>query len=301
MTITLVELNGLKLSTGCPILQQTIGTILVHAAMMTTSNGNFFRVTGHLCEENHRSPVISRYKGPWRGALMFSLICIWINGWVKNREAGDLRRHRIHYDVTVIFCTVPLPFTKWQDVLSWDLTDSGSREIWWNDIWYQHGRAVLKFGRRIDSNDEGTHVRCQIFHYNDVIMRASASQITSLTIVYSTVYSRRRSKKTPKLHVTGLCGGNSPVTGEFPAQRASNAENGPIWWRHHDHLSEGYILKSCQNCTLRVKISRGAPLEVQNGTQQDLNKMIDLVNLGGKKSVSSWKCGASKLDPLRSE
>ena len=44
---------------------------------------------------------------------------------------------------------------------------------------------------------------------------------------------RRRSKKTTKLRVTGLCEGNSPVTGEFPAQRASNAENVAIWWRHH--------------------------------------------------------------------
>ena len=43
----------------------------------------------------------------------------------------------------------------------------------------------------------------------------------------------RRSKKTSKLRVTGLCEGNSPVTGEFPAQRASNAENVSIWWRHH--------------------------------------------------------------------
>ena len=45
---------------------------------------------------------------------------------------------------------------------------------------------------------------------------------------------RRRSKKTSKLRVTGLCEGISPVTGEFPAQRASNAENVSIWRRHHD-------------------------------------------------------------------
>ena len=45
---------------------------------------------------------------------------------------------------------------------------------------------------------------------------------------------RRRSKKTSKLRVTGRCVGNSPVTGEFPTQRASNAENISIWWRHHD-------------------------------------------------------------------
>ena len=44
---------------------------------------------------------------------------------------------------------------------------------------------------------------------------------------------RRRSKKTSKLRVTGLCVGNSPGTGEFPAQMASYAENVSIWWRHH--------------------------------------------------------------------
>ena len=44
---------------------------------------------------------------------------------------------------------------------------------------------------------------------------------------------RRRSKKTSKLRVTGLCVGNSPVTSEFPAQMASNAENVSIWWHHH--------------------------------------------------------------------
>ena len=52
----------------------------------------------------HRSPVNSPHKGQWRGALMFSLICAWINAWVNNREAGDLRCHYIHYDVTVMDC-----------------------------------------------------------------------------------------------------------------------------------------------------------------------------------------------------
>ena len=44
----------------------------------------------------------------------------------------------------------------------------------------------------------------------------------------------RRSKETLKPRVTGLCAENSPVTGEFPAQKASNAENVSIWWRHHE-------------------------------------------------------------------
>ena len=50
----------------------------------------------------HRSPVNSPHKSQWRGALMFSLIFVWTNGWVNNRGAGDLRRHRAHNDVTVI-------------------------------------------------------------------------------------------------------------------------------------------------------------------------------------------------------
>ena len=53
----------------------------------------------------HRSPVNSPHKVQWRGALMFSFICIWINGWVNNRKAGDLRRYRTHYDFTVMLLT----------------------------------------------------------------------------------------------------------------------------------------------------------------------------------------------------
>ena len=72
-------------------------------------------------------------------------------------------------------------------------------------------------------------------------MGAIASQITSLTIVYSTGHSRRW-KKTSKFRVTGLCAENSPGTGEFPAQIASNAEHVSIWWRHHafNHVENQY-------------------------------------------------------------
>ena len=68
------------------------------------------------------------------------------------------------------------------------------------------------------------------FHYNDVIMSTTASQITNCLL---NLLFRRRSKKTSKLSVTGICERNSPVTGEFPSQRASNAENASIWWRHN--------------------------------------------------------------------
>ena len=69
---------------------------------MTSSNGNISTWLA-LCAGN--SPVTGEFphKGQWRGALMFSLICAWTNGWANNRYAGDLRRPRAHYDVTVMY------------------------------------------------------------------------------------------------------------------------------------------------------------------------------------------------------
>ena len=61
---------------------------------------------------------------------------------------------------------------------------------------------------------------------------------------------RRRSKKTSKLRVTGLCAGNSPETGQFPAQMASYAENVSIWWRHHTKMSWGRHEASTINCRM---------------------------------------------------
>ena len=68
---------------------------------MTSSNGSVFCITGHLCGE---FPVNSPHKGQWRGTLIFSLICPWINGWVNNRKADDLRRNCAHFEVIVMGC-----------------------------------------------------------------------------------------------------------------------------------------------------------------------------------------------------
>ena len=78
-----------------------------------------------ICAMN--SPVNFPHKGQWRGALIFSLIWAWINAWVNNREAGDLRRHRAHYDVIVMdlpaygddhirlyICSIANFWTPWQ-------------------------------------------------------------------------------------------------------------------------------------------------------------------------------------------
>ena len=85
--------------------------------------------------------------------------------------------------------------------------------------------------------------RCfkNVMHYNDVIMSTMASQITSLMVFYSIVYSGADQRKKSKLRVTGLCAGNLPGTGEFPAQRASNTENVFIWWRHHVNPFYGLV------------------------------------------------------------
>ena len=69
---------------------------------MTSSNGSIFRATGHLCGEFTGHRWIPRTKASDAELWCFSLICAWINGWVNNRDAGELRRHRAHYDVIVI-------------------------------------------------------------------------------------------------------------------------------------------------------------------------------------------------------
>ena len=78
-----------------------LSTVMDALIIMTSSNGNISASLA-ICAGN--SPAIG-HKGKWRGALKFSLICAWINGSVNNREAGDLRRHRVHYDCNVwVFC-----------------------------------------------------------------------------------------------------------------------------------------------------------------------------------------------------
>ena len=75
-----------------------------------------FSVLLAICAGNSPVPVNSPHKGQWRRALVFSLICAWINGWIHNCEASDLRRHRAHYDVIVtiwIFMKFGVPYLIW--------------------------------------------------------------------------------------------------------------------------------------------------------------------------------------------
>ena len=104
--------------------------------------------------------------------------------------------------------------------------------------WRSHNesRASLPFAWRTTA-----HIRCVDItklpfchsHYNDVIMGAMVSQITSLNIVYSTVYSGADQRKYQSSVSLAFVRGIHRVSVEFPAQMASNAENVSIWWRHH--------------------------------------------------------------------
>ena len=145
---------------------------------MTSSNGNIFRITGPLCGGIHLWPVNSPQKGQWRIALMFSLICAWINGWMNNREAGDLRRHRAHYDVTVMVAQGE----RIKGTIGEDM--SCLRKACFHVMTSLHWRSRWRILMTVLS-----------LHCNGVIMGTMASQITSLTTIYSIVHSGADQRK----------------------------------------------------------------------------------------------------------
>ena len=109
------------------------------------------------------------HKGHWRGASMFSLIWAWINDWVNSREAGDLRRRRAHCDVILM-------------ILRWLHGLRGCHK--WRIP------ALTKHGFREDEMiNTWIVIEAVIYHWNNVMMSAMASQITNVSIVYSTVCS----------------------------------------------------------------------------------------------------------------
>ena len=104
-------------------------------------------------------------------------------------------------------------------------------------IFLAHARKLTQsWYSLVNSNRVYRFLPSGFHHYNDVIMITAASQITSPTIVYSIVYSGADQRKHQSSASLAFVRG-SHRAGEFPAQRASNAENGYIWWRHHDGVT----------------------------------------------------------------
>ena len=142
----------------------------------------------------HRSPVYSPHTDQWRGALMFSLICAWSNGWVSNQDTGYLRHHRAHYDVTVMRCHI---VTQWSGQ-PWDLSVfNGSllsnlelvkRVKLGSSVHY--GRNGLKFGTLLYPDYHSLKLTvfcngslslwCQIFHKLVLIWGGDKRNIRSL-------------------------------------------------------------------------------------------------------------------------
>ena len=159
----------------------------------------------------HRRPVNSPHKGQWRRALMFSLICAWINAWVNNREAGDLRRNRAHYDVIA---------------MTWRFTERSFNE-----------RGFTEF-KLLDENRFQHHnlINISLLPMLDDIM--DMPHICIRLWIYQTSYELYKQCKCwciyGRYQLTLLCRHNGRVgVSKFLAQKASNAENVPIWWRHH--------------------------------------------------------------------
>ena len=120
---------------------------------MASSNENIFRVTG-LCAGN--SPVTGEFPAqrPVTRALMFSLICAWINSWVNNGDAGNLRSHRSHYDVIVM---IPC------DMVGTPTTSV--MKVWAETTYLQYNHHITQ------CSDNIIITRNAIWHGDDVIIR----------------------------------------------------------------------------------------------------------------------------------
>ena len=162
-----------------------------------------------------------------------SLICTWIHARVNNREAGDLRRHRAYYDAVVMvllyFVVVMQQFLA-QPCLFLDILHGWITNIGWSHDCPNDSEITHKgcWNRLITSHNKAQQSAKPLrWRHNE---HDGVSDYQPHYCLFNRLF-RRRSKKTSKLRVTGLGEGNSPVTGEFPAQMI--AENVSIWWRHH--------------------------------------------------------------------
>ena len=197
---------------------------------MTSSNENIFRVTGLLWGEFTGHRWIPLTKASDAELWFFSLICAWIKGWVNNREAGVLIRHRAHYDVVVM-------------------------SVLWHRAWGNMGYCKM---------ESRCHTAIPLRWRHNGHDSVSNHQTRDCFLNH---LFRHRSKKTSKLRVTGFCVGNSPGTGEFPAQMASNAENVSIWWRHHDTIIS-YVTRESYWVVFSVYYEQ---LKKLTSLQQELN------------------------------
>ena len=194
----------------------------------------------------HRSPVNSPHKGQWRGALMFSLICVWINHWVNNREAGDLRRYRAHNDVIVMMIPVQNCQNFAYDIfkcISWNVMKGYFAEICTE--WSSSQSVSTDLGKYEplpepialisepkcleEAAYQGDFNGASQWRHNE---SDGVSDQQPHDCLLKCLFRRRRKKniKAPR---------HWPLRGEFtgvrwiPCTRGPYAQHVSIWWRHH--------------------------------------------------------------------
>ena len=167
-----------------------------------------------LCAGNSQVPVNSPHKGQWRGALMFSLICARIIDWVNNREAGDLRRHRGHYHVSVMEIRIKIPNFSFMEMhfkmssATWRPFCLGfnvlrhSGRFWKFLLCHIVLKEINRIARYVGSGC-GIPLRWR-HNERDIVSNHQPRECLLSRLIW------RRSKKTSKLCVIGLCAGNSP-------------------------------------------------------------------------------------------
>ena len=152
-------------------------------------------------------------------------------------KIDSYRHESCVYTYKMISCSKPL--TWWNRYIP-------SKTSWYKGCWVAMSPWLVamvllcRINRALHSTRKGFQVPAPFQYWGQVMITYSAPILlwrhTGRDGVSNCLLNRpfrRRSKKTSKFRVTGLCAGNSPVIGEFPAQMASNAENVSIWWRHH--------------------------------------------------------------------
>ena len=204
--------------------------LLWHLHMMTSSNWNIFRVTGPLCGN---SPVF--VIDGW--GIYRNIVLKWMSVECTDDKTALAQ--------IMVWCVRQQAITHANDDLDpYCYTASlGDNELRWGHDFLCLDIFIYSIGLYWGLAIHLTHIiygcfngirviTCstnEVTHHSDVIMGSIASQITSIMILYSSVYSGAAQKKTSKLRVTGLRVGNSSETGKFPAQRTRHAENVSIW------------------------------------------------------------------------
>ena len=116
-----------------------------------------------ICAGNSPVPVNSPHKGQWRGALMFSFISVRINGWVNKRKAGDLRRYRAHYGVTVmvmrsVFCSNELDIpSRFSYIKANNKNSSAASKLEVLTVLYHRSTSVIWDNRKLRGDIIASH------------------------------------------------------------------------------------------------------------------------------------------------